>query len=46
MPEIERKFLVEDVPPLDGWNASRLEQGYCSLCVGFSSVCVASKRLA
>jgi CYTH domain-containing protein len=31
MPEIERKFLVEAVPPLDGWTASRLEQGYLAV---------------
>lgn len=33
MPEIERKFLVEDVPGLDdgGWSPSRLEQGYLAI---------------
>ena len=33
MPEIERKFLVEVVPPLDdgGWSSSRLEQGYLAI---------------
>lgn len=35
MPEIERKFLVDDVPSLggdgDGWRAKRLEQGYLAV---------------
>jgi adenylate cyclase len=32
MPEIERKFLVDDVPSLgDGWRARRLEQGYLAV---------------
>lgn len=33
MPEIERKFLVAEVPPLDegGWSSARLEQGYLAI---------------
>lgn len=31
MPEIERKFVVEEPPPLDGWRAQRLEQGYIAV---------------
>lgn len=33
MPEIERKLLVEEPPPLDDgtWSASRLEQGYLAI---------------
>jgi CYTH domain-containing protein len=29
--EIERKLLVDEVPPLDGWTATRLEQGYVAI---------------
>lgn len=31
MPEIERKFVVDAVPALEGWTASRLEQGYLAV---------------
>lgn len=33
MPEIERKLLVDALPPLDDgtWSASRLEQGYLAI---------------
>jgi CYTH domain-containing protein len=35
MPEIERKFLVDAMPPLDAgdgsWSSSRLEQGYLAV---------------
>ncbi len=33
MPEIERKWLVEEVPSLDdgAWSSSRLEQGYLAV---------------
>ena len=31
MPEIERKFLIERDPPLDGASAQRIEQGYVAI---------------
>jgi CYTH domain-containing protein len=29
--EVERKLLVPEPPPLDGWSARRLEQGYLAV---------------
>jgi CYTH domain-containing protein len=29
--EVERKLLVAEPPPLDGWDAKRLEQGYLAV---------------
>jgi adenylate cyclase len=29
--EVERKLLVGEPPPLDGWDAKRLEQGYLAI---------------